>query len=306
VRSAIVAFIAFVVYVVLKEEVFHNQLDWKTQAIYILILMPILLGVGTPAKKADDKASQVSRDSDFRERVEQKRESPGHLEVSEDRVVSDEDRRAALRNIFSGVLFLRPFDVDKKFFVRNPRKDGFAASFFFYKMLLPSDVSLDDAVRYHSNFGDVLAIGTEGDDVGATRYETSESSWRADFLALATAARRLVVIPALAEGTKWEIGEICRVPMLLEKTVFLLTPLYSEERFGFAPLPAVCGLLRGHDLAVPDNAKPGEGLVFDSQGRLRDREEVLTRSLLEWKVRGRALKQLLAAAASRSVTLNPD
>jgi len=286
-RSAAVAFFAFVLYLVLKNEVFGQQLSGGALVTYLIIFIPLLSLIGRSAKVTDDSSDQRQRNDSFRSRVETGEGPP-------------EEQRVRKLTRFRGVLFLRPFEVDRQFRVRNPRKDRIAAILiFFYKMLLPDTVSIDDAFRLHSSeYGELLAIGEDdAATIGATRFASDDARWRDDVRALLAAAGRIILIPGRQEGITWELNEIVANREWLAKTVFVLTPHDGGARGGFPALDDMVAMLRAAGLDLPSDAAQGEGVVFHRDGQVKLRLDVVVRDFLEYRVSGRKLRRCLAAAS---------
>ncbi|WP_313920243.1 hypothetical protein [Tahibacter sp.] len=286
-RAIGVAILAMAIYMVLKVEVFGSRPGGDATLVYLVVLVPLLLLIGTPAKRADDRSNQFKRNEEFRERT-----------VADVPVQSLDERSRRLAT-FNGILFLRPFAVDAGFRVRNPRRDGFLATIlFFYKMLLPDTTTLDDAFRLHGErHGELLAIGDDdAGTIGATRFESSDAGWRDDFHALAKAASHIIVVPSLQDGIAWEIGEIVADTCLLAKSVFVLTPAGYDDRMGFAARGDVITRLRAAGLRLPGHAEHGEGIVFGPDREVRLRTQLIQPGFLEHRVAGKALRQCLQAA----------
>lgn len=285
-RAIVVAMLAVGLYLVLKTWVGSMTQGIEAFLLYVVPFAVLLRIVGTSAKRLDDRSSQITRNERFRRRC------------GDDDGLTPQERAERLFE-FEGVLFLRPFAVDTQFRVRNARKDGFLTFVIpFYGMLLPDSSSLDDAFRLQCrSTGELLAIGDDdANTIGATRVESSDARWRADFRVLALAARRIIVVPSRQDGIAWEIGEIVADARLLTKSVFMLTPERHDDRMGFAALADVIVSLRAAGLRIPDDAKHGEGLVFDADREIRWRKPVILAGIQETRVAARALRQCLAAA----------
>jgi hypothetical protein len=69
----------------------------------------------------------------------------------------------------------------------------------------------------------LIALGEEGESIGAARLHSDEETWMSKFRFLAGRARVILTIPASSDGTFFEI-EWLKNNMLLEKTVFIMPP----------------------------------------------------------------------------------
>src|SRR5262249_40486114 len=130
----------------------------------------------------------------------------------------------------SDILFLRPFLVDSRITTRNPRRDSAWAFFIpLYDHMLPAAASIDDAIRlYLKRYGKLVAIGAAGAAVGASRVRVGDDQWQSYFEILAKGARLIIVLCGHRAGTMWEMEQISRDDLLIEKTVFILMPAKEE------------------------------------------------------------------------------
>lgn len=299
-RGVIFSIVACVAYLVLKQTVLPAHMSLGEMTLLAVGFLIVYSVIGVPAKKADDLDAQRARNDAFRKDLEDAEGATARDAAIPASAPPGGDagrKKSTLGDVFRGVLFLRPFTVDRKYVVRNPRKDGFwSAIFFFYKMVLPNDSSLDDAIGYHLRGTTLLAIGDEDAGIGATRYETDDGEWQGDFLALAAGASAIIVVPSLNAGTRWEIEQICSRVELLTKSIFVLTPPRCDNQLGFSALSDVCDLLRQQGLELPDLVESGSALVFSSRRELRLVRKLITVPLLiEHKVDKAALRACLEA-----------
>lgn len=69
----------------------------------------------------------------------------------------------------------------------------------------------------------VIALGLQGEAVGAGRYTTDDSTWQADVEALGKRAVFVLMLPLFSAGTLWEMGFL-RQAGLLQKTIVVMPP----------------------------------------------------------------------------------
>jgi hypothetical protein len=89
------------------------------------------------------------------------------------------------------------------------------------------------------SWGELLALGKEGESIGAGRLRSDDESWRSSFYLLAKKASVIILIPAPSERTFFEI-EWIKDNMFLEKTIFVMPPetvLRFGEMIGFSSQP---------------------------------------------------------------------
>lgn len=166
------------------------------------------------------------------------------------------------------VLFLRPFVFDNQLRVRNPQIDESRARHFipYYSTIVGNSTTLDAALAFAvRDYGELVAIGEQTGNMGATRFETNELDWRRHFAVLVDSASVIVVCTSQHAGTAWEVEQICSSTNLLKKSVFLLPPGVVDEEMRGANLKGAARLLRRSGCQVPRDANEGECFAFDSE-----------------------------------------
>jgi len=133
-------------------------------------------------------------------------------------------------------LFLRPFSVTRKLWVINPYKN--------MDQLWPGAVGQPASIDLELLLSDIfdpatplIGLGEPGDQViwgigrireagslaPATASEQQLAPWQISIEKLARAARVILVIPAISDGTKWELDYLVRNGFL-NKCVFIMPP----------------------------------------------------------------------------------
>lgn len=272
-RTFLVTVATIFIYIALRETYGYDLSTGET-ILFLAVLLPILHLIGTPSKILDEKADQETRNY-----AHQKR----------------------LPKDFSGILFLRPFSLDSRFRVSNPRKHSIAANaIIFYKLLLPEEATLDDAIRIQvRRHGELLSLGRPDEAIGATRHTTDDDNWRADFKSLAHTAKGIILIVSTQNGLAWELEQICSSRALLSKTIFILPPAYANSEIGFDRYEDAIEILRIH-LSFGDEPNPGDGIVFNENGEGRLRAAVLGGTFYTPRLHQRSLARLLDRIASHA------
>jgi len=276
-RSALFTLMMIVVYLVVKIEVLGGDLGGYDFIIMIALFLPLFF-LGEKAKDKDRREDNAERDEGFKRTVPQ--------------INADGGNPAAAAAPTSEVLFLRPFPVDTTIRVRNPALDGWATRFVpLYNFILPTTVSLDDSIRLHlQQYGELVAIGGPGTEVGAARIRVGDAQWQEYFHLLAARANMIVMFCGLQPGTFWEIEQIAQSPSLLEKTMFLLPPKGLEKVIRTEDHASLLATLKDAGLQFPPDAKEGEGYVFASDGGIRQRVVTLTAPFATLQVAKKALQ----------------
>lgn len=112
----------------------------------------------------------------------------------------------------------------------------------------------------------VIALGLQGEAIGAGRYTTDDSSWQADVEALGKQAVFVLMLPLFSAGTLWEMGFL-RQAGLLHKTIVVMPPavgpftLALRERWRAAQAK-----LAETGIALPDYLPAGGLFIFDARG----------------------------------------
>lgn len=297
-RSGILLAITVVTYLVLRNEFGVDDIGTM-----LVIIFPLTLITGA-AWWADQSQAQRARNEEFRKRQAElsarfaSESSPGASDVARtDPVAIDGATPAPPSTTVAGlpiVLYLRQFEQDGALSFRNPRKDTWQCFVIpLYSIMLPDYVTFDEALRWHfAERFEVVALGEQQGAVGATRWTTSDDTWRRDFAVFCARARLIVIFPTTSPGTAWEIAEICAKPELLAKTAFVVV---DPDKVGVddAGRPvSFAALLGAQGCAVPEKLENGEALMFDAGKRLRHREPLLTAGFLEVIVQPRALAGL--------------
>ena len=119
-------------------------------------------------------------------------------------------------------LYLRPFLTSKRLVVANSR---------FHRKFWPSmdrffgprmDLENVLAVALEAHQHPLIAIGETGFQMGAAKVISRDSEWKEVFVALASAAAAIVMVPLPRPSTLWEIEYLLAHPELLEKTLFIM------------------------------------------------------------------------------------
>jgi len=93
----------------------------------------------------------------------------------------------------------------------------------------PSEVDLESLLSdAFSPDTPLIGLGEPGEAIGAGRVKSSETEWREDVEAFASAAEIILVIPSAHEGTKWEINYL-KERGLLAKCIFVMPPFTNRE-----------------------------------------------------------------------------
>jgi hypothetical protein len=79
------------------------------------------------------------------------------------------------------------------------------------------------------SYAPLICLGLSGEQVGAGRIQTSDTTWRKVFLRLASAAHLILLIPSVRKGTAWELKTILEDSALLSKTVFIIPPTVGDH-----------------------------------------------------------------------------
>jgi hypothetical protein len=80
----------------------------------------------------------------------------------------------------------------------------------------------------------VIALGKGGEQVGAGRVDVPDDRWQEAFAVLARSAHAIFLLPSMHDGTHWEVDFLVREPALLDRTVFLVPPVFSGNISGIA------------------------------------------------------------------------
>jgi len=205
------------------------------------------------------------------------------------------------------VLFLRPFQIDK-IEADNPKLNSIASMFVpFYRMMLSSTVSIDDALRYAIPEGLELVAVSRNDDLGAIKLVSDNDDWQNMVRSLSTSAERIVLIPGNRLGTIWEM-QLMRDLGLLQKCIFLLVPpphlialpeiIFDQVKIAFSTA----------GISLPDQFKGAslescDALIFDNSGQIRDhRKGVLAQGFLCVGLKIRKIRRLFDIAIQSNAT----
>ncbi len=133
---------------------------------------------------------------------------------------------------------------------------------------------MSDAIR---KVGPLIALGRQGEAMGAGRIATDDAKWQTDIRVLMDRARAILCVPSDRPGTMWEMDTL-KTANLLHKVIFIMPPrskgdLDTKERWELARQALI-----GHGLEPPpyDN----RGLLFEvgPDGRICNIEPMLLTS----------------------------
>jgi hypothetical protein len=161
-------------------------------------------------------------------------------------------------------------DLDAQTIVAQLRKSGNAPEFlvYFRGFAAKPIYFFDGLAQMHNceelianavaHIGPLTALDANPGAIGAGRARTSNQLWKEDAQRLALGSVGIFVYPGSRPGIAWEV-ELLRRTELLDKTVFLMPPLYSDENAAsdWASMQAMFAAKR---LVLPDYV-PG-GLIF--------------------------------------------
>lgn len=279
-RTAALIFVAVILYLSFKEE--WNSPNW----LWFLLGGAIFLMIINAGNKSDRRGDQGRRDVAARRKADMLK-------------AGSEEVPAPPGGNF--ILFLRPFPVDAHVLSPNPRKDALRSFIIpFYRMAIESTCSFDDAMAFHlRDYGELIAIGRAGEQIGASRVTVGDENWRDYFFSLARHARALVFIVGLTESTLWEFEQAWADPTLRSKTVLLLPPTRTaSDGDGLDPAEAVAARLETMGVKLPV-AKSGQGFVFAADGAIRQHVDVVETSWRTHPIKKRNLRHLVELACAR-------
>lgn len=303
-RGTIGLILAVVVYLILKDAL-SGVGGFLYFAIIIAIMLPIIYIVEGGGNK-DSANEQIMRDANLQHEIDSRmrRYLDRKLKESES---DNQDLKSEAMSAMDGekkVLFLRPFLIDSSIKIENPRKDSFAGYFVpFYRMTRSDTVTCDDAIRYHlTGYGDLVAIGAAGDNVGASRVYVDDLNWKKYFQYLAKEAFLIVIVAGSRPGTLWEMKTIIEDPDLFTKTIFIVPPKYIEKFNSSLPEPErLLALLRETGISLPEKINPGDGFVLNRDGSIRSQAQLFSSGFGGYSIKGSSLKECAESArANRS------
>jgi hypothetical protein len=122
-------------------------------------------------------------------------------------------------------LYLRPFaSTGGVHVVRSVSRRKTNGMFFNQFFVL--DVRWNDLERLLARqlklYGPLIGLGRPGEQVGAGRIASNDEDWQQLVKDLAVHARLLFLLPAMDNGTRWEMDLILAQPSLLRKAVFVV------------------------------------------------------------------------------------
>jgi hypothetical protein len=198
------------------------------------------------------------------------------------------------------VLFLRPFQLDK-IEADNPRISSMASMFVpFYRMMQPSTVSIDDAIRFAIPDSLELIAVSKNEDLGAIKLESDDNNWTDMVTSLALSARIIIIIPGNRPGTIWEMQRI-RELGLLQKCLFILTPSPLMMALPEISFDQVKAAFNAAEINLPNqfNDSPVEAcdaVIFNNLGQLTLHQKgVLDQGFLFLGVKVKKIRKLFEA-----------
>lgn len=274
-KSSIFAIVLIGLYLFAKD-IFSglaNQSMWFYLIVMSIIFLPLLY-FGTSLKTGEKKEEQKERDEEALAALR----AGGVLTLEEQaNLKMHAENPAPTQPIEDVCVFLRPFLVDA-IQVRNPTLDGVAATFVpMYKMMVPSEVSLDDGLLAALGSTDrFVAISNNTEQLGATKIAGSDENWRATFDKLVPVAKTIFIVPAVRPGIKWEIERLKQLG-LLHRCLFLLLPFPTmvviEPAMAF-DLGQIRAMLAESGLPLPEHSPSGEDIRVGDALVLNDAGQV--------------------------------
>ncbi len=154
-------------------------------------------------------------------------------------------------------LYLRAFSTEGKMPV-------FVSSSFFEDMrgerTLDLEALLGEAVE---PFAPLVALGKPGEQFGAGRIHSDETTWREKLGLLAQGARFIFVLPSDSAGTKWEV-EWVQESGMLGKCLFVMPP---ENWFGWTERwEAIAGEMCRTGIRLPPYQPQGQIFTMNNAG----------------------------------------
>lgn len=124
-------------------------------------------------------------------------------------------------------LYLRPFDITNKVSMKRGDKK------WYWNNIVDQDyeLSFEEAIeKDFSNFGmPLIGLGRPGEAIGIARIETLDESWQDLVRPLIEGAKTILIIPAINEGTYWEVSHIIN-NKLLNKAAFIMPPTQHPSK----------------------------------------------------------------------------
>jgi hypothetical protein len=146
--------------------------------------------------------------------------------------IRNERAQQALLRLTSGqglehpiIVFLRPFKATKEYAINlGTTEGGFQGS-----SALPSSRRLEIGLaKLVAAFGDFIALGSEFQEKGAGRINTSDEEWKETVQNICDGAQAIIMFPSVTPGTSWE-AVLLKEQNYIAKTVFLMPPLVYME-----------------------------------------------------------------------------
>ena len=111
------------------------------------------------------------------------------------------------------------------------------------------------------------------------RFEVEDNQWQEKLKLLAKHAKGILLMPALSEGTLWEVGYLMNHPQLLKKAIFLMPPKPESLRAKLKVKPSLLeeewALLlkafRAEGSNFPAYNKNGMLFTLNSQGNVHQK-----------------------------------
>ncbi|WP_144240746.1 hypothetical protein [Dyella japonica] len=193
------------------------------------------------------------------------------------------------------ILFLRPFVLDRDFKVVNP-VSPWKRLIPFYSLAVPSVTSLDDAMAIAiKGYGELIAIGDQAGQIGATRLQTTEENWRNDFAVLAEAASAIIIYGSKQSGTAWETTQVISKGDWLAKSVFIFPYPTANEGVRGENFVAAKDLLRHAGCVISSKTAHGDGITFSRAKTVSRRVSLLAPRLVQLELKAKEFKQIVEA-----------
>jgi hypothetical protein len=193
---------------------------------FFFAALAIIDSVGASIRRREQEAAQVRRDYAANQMY--------RALVAADPTISSEQRKQPY------CLYLRPFtstgDVKIILLAQLAKRasanivsydyPGFGRTSLKRLDVIWGDLETELAILL-GRAAPLLALGRSAEHIGASRVQSTEETWKTDFLLLAEWATRIFLLPSTHEGTKWEIAQIIGNRKLIRKCIFIVPPEVS-------------------------------------------------------------------------------
>lgn len=147
--------------------------------------------------------------------------------------------------------------------------------------LIIQGIDFESAIAYYlAPYMNILAVGRQGEHVGAGRIEMSNDDWQANVARLAAEANPILLVPSDRPGTLWEILML-KEKGYFSKTVFVMPPnlAFRQSSQRFVPYAQIWNDMRvtlmKQGVVLPEHTP--QGLLF----QLNDFGEVVSKCTLD-------------------------